>query len=176
MFHMFVSGLRKGPGPYGWAQTHPKLLCSCPAGRRSRRRPKAPATRPQKRAVPILPHDEFSPCTAQASCAPTRGAPGSHSQDTAAGTTPTWPLASGSMGCTLYNTPPEGFSPATSIKRISSSNPDGPLRDGCRRSAPPSTLGLFYPDAGPRSSRQPEEVQNRHLATAMDTHSRSRPR
>ncbi len=38
--------------------------------------------------------------------------------------------------------------PAPSIKRISSSNPEGPLRDQCRRPAPPGTSGFFYPDTG----------------------------
>ena len=42
-----------------------------------------------------------------------QGAPGSHSQDTATGTSPTRPPASGSMVCTLYNTPPEDFSSCT---------------------------------------------------------------
>ena len=32
-----------------------------------------------------------------------QGAPGSHTRDTASGTTPTWPPALNSMVCTLYN-------------------------------------------------------------------------
>ena len=45
--------------------------------------------------------------------APTHGAPGSRSQDTAAGATPTWPPASGDVDCTLYNTQPKDFSSCT---------------------------------------------------------------
>ena len=39
-----------------------------------------------------------------------QGAPGSYSQDTATGTSPTWPPASGSVVCTLYNTLPKDIS------------------------------------------------------------------
>ena len=55
------------------------------------------------------------------------------------------PQAAWSVHCTTRR--PRTLVPAPSIKRISSSNPEGPLRDGCRRPAPPSTSGLFYPDA-----------------------------
>ena len=44
--------------------------------------------------------------------AATRG-PRPQAQDTATGTSPTWPPASGSVVCTLYNTPPEDFSSCT---------------------------------------------------------------
>ena len=44
---------------------------------------------------------------------PPRGGPGCQTQDTATGTTPTWPPASSSVVCTLYNTPPEDFSSCT---------------------------------------------------------------
>ena len=110
-----------------------------------------------------------------------QGAPGSHSQDTASGTTPTWPPAPGSVGCTLYNTLPKDFTPAPSIKRISLSNHTGPRRDGCRRPAPPSTLGLFYPGPGTLVSTSSHRawsvssIQHRPPAPAMDTHSRSCP-
>ena len=57
--------------------------------------------------VPNLSQHEFS-CSALA--ARLQGAPGSHSQDTAAGSSPTWPPASGSVDCTLYITLPEDFS------------------------------------------------------------------
>ena len=56
---------------------------------------------------------------------------------------------------------PRTLVPAPSIKRISSSNPEGPLRDGCRRPAPPSTSGLFYPDARLSRLLQPREIQHR---------------
>ena len=69
------------------------------------------------------------------------------------------PQAAWSVHCT---TPcPRTLVPAPSIKRISSSNPEGPLRDGCRRAAPPSTSGLFYPDTGLSWLLQPREIQHR---------------
>ena len=45
-------------------------------------------TRSQKRAVPTLPHDEFSPCTVHVTCATSHAAPGSNTRDTVARTTP----------------------------------------------------------------------------------------
>ena len=39
-----------------------------------------------------------------------KGALGCQTQDSATGASPTWPLASGRVSCTLYNTPPEDFS------------------------------------------------------------------
>ena len=67
------------------------------------------------------------------------------------------PQAAWSVHCTTRR--PRTLVPAPSIKRISSSNPEGPLRDGCRRPAPPSTLGLLYLDPGlswlPPASRNP---------------------
>ena len=83
------------------------------------------------------------------------------------------PQAAWSVHCTTRR--PRTLVPAPSIKRISSSNPEGPLRDGCRRPAPPSTLGLFYPDPGlsrpPPTSRNPAPAP----AATMDTHSSSCP-
>ena len=62
--------------------------------------------------------------------------------------------------------------PAPSIKRISSSNPERPLRDGCRRQAPPSTMALFYSDSGlswcSPASKKPAPAP----AATMDTHKR----
>ena len=69
------------------------------------------------------------------------------------------PQAAWSVHCTTRR--PRTLVPAPSIKRISSSNPEGPLRDGCRRPAPPSTSGLFYPDARLSWLLQPREIQHR---------------
>ena len=69
------------------------------------------------------------------------------------------PQAAWSVHCTTRR--PRTLVPAPSIKRISSSNPEGPLRDGCRRAAPPSTSGLFYPDTRLSWLLQPREIQHR---------------
>ena len=69
------------------------------------------------------------------------------------------PQAAWSVHCTTRR--PRTLVPAPSIKRISSSNPEGPLRNGCRRPAPPSTSGLFYPDARLSWLLQPREIQHR---------------
>ena len=42
-----------------------------------------------------------------------QGAPGSHTWDTASGTSPTWPPALNSMACTLYNMLDEDLYPCT---------------------------------------------------------------
>ena len=69
------------------------------------------------------------------------------------------PQTARTVHCTTRR--PRTLVPAPSIKRISSSNPEGPLRDGCRRPAPPSTSGLFYPDARLSWLLQPREIQHR---------------
>ena len=74
-----------------------------------------------------------------------QGAPGSHSQDTASGTSPTWPPASGSVVCTLYNTLPADLVSAPSIKRTSSSNPEGPLRSGAAGQHHPALWAFYTP-------------------------------
>merc|ERR1712216_98173 len=78
-----------------------------------------------------------------------QGAPGSHTWDTASGTSPTWPPALNSMDCTLYNMLDKDNIPARSIKSIPLSNPKQWASQGrCRKEpAPPSTSGFLYPDA-----------------------------
>ena len=84
------------------------------------------------------------------------------------------PQAAWAVHCTTRR--PRTLVPAPSIKRISSSNPEGPLRDGCRRPAPPSTLGLFYPDARlsrpPTASRNPVPARPAQSAARLATRSR----
>ena len=55
-------------------------------------------TMPEGRTAPQI-HVRGQPLQQQVP----QGAPGSHTQDTASGTTPTWPPALNSMVCTLYN-------------------------------------------------------------------------
>ena len=66
--------------------------------------------------------------------ATTRG-PRSPSQDTASGTSPTWPPASGCVVCTLYNTQPEDFSSCNPNQGDPLINPEGHRRGTCRRPA-----------------------------------------
>ena len=70
------------------------------------------------------------------------------------------PQAAWSAHCTTRR--PRTLVPAPSIKRISSSNPEGPLRDGCRRPAPPCTLG-FSTLTLDSLGRQPRETQRQPL-------------
>ena len=84
------------------------------------------------------------------------------------------PQAAWAVHCTTRR--PRTLVPAPSIKRISLSNPEGPRRDGCRRPAPPSTLGLFYPDARlsrpPTASRNPVSARPAQSAARLATRSR----
>ena len=99
----------------------------------------------------MQPH-KFTCGSALAAATLKQGAPGSHSQDTASGTSPTWPLASGSVDCTLYTTPPEDFVPAPSIKRTSPSNPKGPLRGGAAGQHHPALWAFYTPKRDTLSS------------------------
>ena len=56
-------------------------------------------------------------------------------RDTASGTTPTWPPASGCVVCTLYNTQPEDFSSCNPNQGDPLINPEGHRRGTCRRPA-----------------------------------------
>ena len=75
-----------------------------------------------------------------------QGAPGSYSQDTASGTSPTWPPAPSSTDCTLYTTPLKDLKkPAPPIKRTSSSNPSRGLSEAVPQGSTTQHFGLFIP-------------------------------
>ena len=86
---------------------------------------------------PARPH-EFT-CVGPRSTQP-QGAPGSHSQDTASRTTPSWPPASAVWIPTQLRT----LVPARSVKSTPLSNPEGPRR-GCAAGQHAQHFGLFVP-------------------------------
>ena len=133
------------------------------------------ATRPQKQAVPYLPHDEFSPCNSPRvvrsdTWGPREPLPGHgrrhHSH-----------LAAGLGQSALYTVqhPPEDLKPATSIKRISSSN----LVASQRRVPQASTtqhFGLFLSRhqtlLAPSASRNPAPARPAQRAARLAAWSR----
>ena len=88
-----------------------------------------------------------------------------------------WPKAE----WTTHDSPRALVPAPPSIKRTSSSNPDGPLRGGCRRPAPPSTSGFLYPGPGTLDATSAprawsvSSIQPWPPAPAMDTHCSSCP-